>query len=160
MLSLKKTLGFWPYFFKHWNFEVLLANIGFWPYVYTHLYSYLILSNIGILILLFQSLEFLCYPSTANIGILSIHLYSGPFLYKHCNFYLILSKICILILLFHALEFWPCSLKHWNSYVILPLQSLQFSSYLNTPLLWPFFKVNIGILIFSVQTLVYCSYLS
>ena len=165
-------MGFWPYFFTLWHFDVILANIGFLvlflytceflSYPFRDWYSDLIIPSIGILVLFLKTLEFLCYPSTASIGILSMHLDSGPSLYKHWNFYLILSKICILTLLFHALEFWPYSWKHWNSYFILPLQTLQFSSYLSIHLDCGLFythwnsdllRSSIGLLVLSFLTL-------
>ena len=40
ILSFKKTLGFWPYFFKHWNYDVILANIGFLAVFLSEFWSY------------------------------------------------------------------------------------------------------------------------
>ena len=65
ILSFKNTLGFWPYFFKHWNYDVTLANIGFlavflpefWSYSSKHWNSDLNLPNNGILALVLQGLE-------------------------------------------------------------------------------------------------------
>ena len=40
ILSFKKTLGLWPCFFKHWNYDVILANIGFLAVFLSEFWSY------------------------------------------------------------------------------------------------------------------------
>ena len=102
----------------------------------SHLYSGPIFLRFLSLISLFQTLDFLSYPSTGNIGILALSLYALEFLFhpfKRCNSgpiftnngNLILSfqnwssgpilmRIGFLICPFERLGFWLYFYKHWN----------------------------------------------
>ena len=107
-----KTLRYWPYFYKHWNCDLILERwnsgsifilIGililplqmillFYPYFYRHRNSDLILPNIGIqnsiiviLAFFFQTLEFLSHSFTANIEILAPA-------FEKCEFWFVFFK--------------------------------------------------------------------
>ena len=119
LISSFKTLGFWPYFYKHWNYDLMIPKNGI-------LAPFFI--NTGILTLSFQTSEFLYCPSK--------HWNSGPIFYT-LHFDFILRNIGILDLSFKPLEFWPSIDTHWNCEVIPPniailalyLFKLKFSSY-------------------------------
>ena len=98
--------------------------------------------NTWILTLSFQTLEFLYCPCK--------HLNFGPIFYtwkfwchrsKHWN-------SCVILWL-QTLEFWPYLYAHWNSYLIFP----------NVGILALFF-INNGILALFLQTLQFVSYSS
>lgn len=129
----------------------------------------LILPTFGILALFLKALEFLCYPSTANIRIL-------PYFYKHSNTYFILPNPGILAfsyrfffsyaillntgimaLFLYTLVFWSYSLKPWNSSAISVGIGILILSFYRL-VFWPFFykhwnydltHPNIGIVILS-----------
>ena len=140
-------MGFWPYFFKHWNFDVILGKIGFlavFLYTFEFLsypfkdgYSDIIISSIGILGLFLKTLEFLGCCSTANIWILSIHLDAGPFFNEQWNSDLLRPNIGLLVLFFLTLEFLFCPFTRWNCGPIfinigtlaLCFQTLEFPPY-------------------------------
>ena len=72
-----KTLGFWPYFYKRWNSDLMIPKNGILA---------LFFINTGILTLSFQTLEFLYFPSK--------HWNSGPIFYT-LHFGLILRNILL-----------------------------------------------------------------
>ena len=89
-----ETLEFWPFFLQ--TFELLSnpsTNWNFWPYFFTDWNFHLILPNIWILALFLKTLEFLSYPSIANIEILALS--------------------------FQTMEFWPIIYAHWFLELIL-----------------------------------------
>ena len=132
---------FRPYPSKHWNSYLILPNIPFHlSYRSKHCNSFLISPNIripmlsilntGILILFFQTLEFLSHPSKHFwILTLSFRIIIGIFSYpsNHWTSYLILANTRILILSFEKLHFLSYSSKHWNSYFVF--QTLEFLSH-------------------------------
>ena len=140
-------MGFWPYFFKHWNFDVTLGKTGFlavFLYTFEFLsypfkdgYSDIIISSIGIQGLFLKTLEFVGCRSTANIWMLSKHLDAGPFFNEHWNSDLLRSNIRLLVLFFLTLEFLFYPFTRWNCGPIfinigtlaLCFQTLQFPSY-------------------------------
>ena len=98
MLSLR-TLDFWPYFYTHLNSDLILSKTG------------ILIPSFGIFALFLKTLEFLCYPSTADSGPSSPskHWYAGPFF----------PNIGILILSFHTLDMWSYFYKLCDSGPIL-----------------------------------------
>ena len=121
-----KRLRFWPYFCKHWNYDL------------EHWSSDLIFLNIGILISSFETLEFLSCPSSAIIGIVALSFQTfefWPYPYTHWNSYLILRNIEILTPFLHLnsgpiltnigilILYFHC--KHWNSGLILPNKGIS-----------------------------------
>ena len=58
-----KTLGFWPYFYKHWHYDLVGANFD------------IILRNIAIVALAVYPLKFLSYRSKPwNSGPIVMHI--------------------------------------------------------------------------------------
>ena len=172
MILFVQTLEFWPYFIHTGILTSSFETMEFWPYSYKHLPLILsfhcnnwnscpILPNInlnsapvfihiGILTSSFQTLQFWHYLYTywssylivLNLGIRALLLCT----FTHWHFDLILENIAILALSCYTLEFGSHPLKHWTSRLIfinigiltLSFQTLEF---------WPFFFINIGILL-------------
>ena len=104
-----KRLGFWVYFYKHWNYDIMPADIGILALFYKHWncdlvlvcwscgpieiltssFQRLELSIIVVLAVFFQTLEFLSHSFTANNEILAPS--------------------------FETLQFLSYPSKHWNS---------------------------------------------
>ena len=87
-----QTVEFWPYFYLHWFSDLILSK--WWN-------SGPISISIGIIILSFQTLELLSYPS------------------KHWNSIPVCLIVGILILSFQILVFWPICFDHCNSELLL-----------------------------------------
>ena len=108
ILSLR-TLDFWPYFIHSW---IVISS-----YPSKDWYSDL-LPSIRILVLLLKTLQFLCYSSTANIGILILSLKTLWFWAFIINIgiliWLIFPHVGILVLFLETLGSWPYLSKHWN----------------------------------------------
>ena len=76
LISSFRTLGFWPYFYKRWIYDLMIPKNGILT---------LFFINIGILTLSFQTLEFLYFRSKHwNSGPIFINI--GIFILSfHCN---------------------------------------------------------------------------
>jgi len=156
LIFLCKTLGFWLFFYKHWNYDLILPNfrilaffiririftssfltLEFWSYRFRDWNSYLIRLNIVSLSLLLYTLKF--SPLSINLGILIL-----SFPCNHCYSFLIfiLSNIGIVFLSYTS---YPS--KHWNSgpiFIHIGILILSFHwKYLN---FGPIF-INIGIFV-------------
>ena len=173
-------MGFWPYFYEHWNYHIILPKNGilalflwtleFRPYLSKHWNSYLDLLTIEILALSLYTLEFLSYPLKhwisgpifIPIRFCDLNLKkawdSSPIVLNHWSYDVILANTGILALFLYTLEFLFYRFKQWNSgpnslsiwILILPLQTMEF---------WPYcIFIQIGILTSSFETLVFCCY--
>ena len=164
-----KTLGFWLFLHKHWNYDLMPAKIGFLALFYKHWrsvpigiltssFQMLEFSIIVILALFFQTLEFLSHSFTANIEILATYfetiwilvlfLWQYPcYPSKHWNCGLIFIHIGCVILFFKTLRFWPHFCKHRKydlivaKVEIVALFYTHYNSYLLSKILvfWPYF---------------------
>ena len=141
-----------PYFYKHWNSQLILPNTGilllfihigfvirsfqileFSSHPFKRWNSSPIFINTLILTLSYQRFKFLFYPSTENIGILTLSFEKigilSPFLYtkefksflsKRWNSGVIFINTGILMLSLQAMEFCPYFYKHWKYGLISP----------------------------------------
>ena len=109
---------------KHWNPVAILIIIAILNLSFhcNHWNSDPILPNIRnpALSLSLQTFEF--WPLFTNIGILIEFLHT-------LEFWPCFLQTGIFSSFFRAFEFWPSSYKHWNSYLILSLETLK---------LWPY----------------------
>ena len=117
---------------KHWNFDLIRPIIGFF-YDYNPSTA-----NIVILVLSLYTLEFLSYPFTANVEILAQSFQTLEFwsyFYKHGSCHLFLPNTWILALFLYFLAVGSYPSKHWDTIsisigiMILSLETLEFWLY-------------------------------
>ena len=128
-----QTLGLWP-FIIHIVFVIRsFQTVEFSSHPFKRWDSGPIFINTLILTLSFQRFKFLFYPSTENIGILSLSFHKigilalllytmefKSFLSKRWNSGVIFIDIGILMLSLQTMEFWPYFCTHWNYGLISP----------------------------------------
>ena len=122
LISSFQMMEFWPFFYKHWNYDLIDSNVEFlilWlytlkflPHRSKHWNSGPILTNAAIHILFFHCKHWNSCPIRPYIWIPALSLYTLE-LWPPASFLI--------------LGFWPSS--NWNSYFILSLQTFELWSY-------------------------------